>query len=216
MIISHKFRFIFFAVPRTATHTLRFIIRKQLDPADWEQVWLHHKSFIPIPEIAKIRHGHISVATAKKNLNSDIWHNYYKFAIVRNPYDRFISSVYFKKQRTIGQVENPLEYMKTLLEDPLLKTDMLFCPQTDYLLNDNDKIELDYIGRLEHLQDSFDEVCKQTGLHPEILDRRNSSDHLPYREHYDERLYSLVSDFYKKDLQLLNYPSGNYQSFINS
>jgi hypothetical protein len=53
MIISHKHKFIFFAIPRTGTHAIRFALRPFLGEEDWEQVGLFKNSLIPISVILK-------------------------------------------------------------------------------------------------------------------------------------------------------------------
>ncbi len=40
MIISHRHRYIFFAVPKTGTHSVRTALRPYMDEADQEQVGL--------------------------------------------------------------------------------------------------------------------------------------------------------------------------------
>ncbi|MYH69651.1 MAG: sulfotransferase family protein, partial [Gammaproteobacteria bacterium] len=96
MIISHKHRFIFFAVPRTATHALRQALRPCLGDNDWEQQALFGKQSIPVPGIATIGHGHVSFQQLRKNLPAQTWSSYFKFGFVRNPFDRFVSTCLFR------------------------------------------------------------------------------------------------------------------------
>ena len=90
MIISHSKRFIFFAVPKTATHAVRQVLRTHMEEGDWEQQMLFGKQALPIPELAALGHGHLSVAEVQPHLPAEQWHGYTKIAFVRNPYDRFI------------------------------------------------------------------------------------------------------------------------------
>ena len=62
MIISHKHRYIFFAIPKTGTHSVRQALRAHLGPDDLEQVGLFEQKRFPFPEFANIRHGHIGTA----------------------------------------------------------------------------------------------------------------------------------------------------------
>jgi len=95
VIISHKHRFVFFAVPRTATHAVRQALRLSLDEGDWEQQALFGKQSIPAPGIAAIGHGHISWRQLRAQLPAQIWSSYFKFGFVRNPFDRYVSSCFF-------------------------------------------------------------------------------------------------------------------------
>jgi len=51
LIISHRRRFIFFAVPKTGTHSVRRALRALLGPEDLEQVGLFERKRFPFPEL---------------------------------------------------------------------------------------------------------------------------------------------------------------------
>jgi hypothetical protein len=61
MIVSHQHRFIFAAIPKTGTHSVRQALREQLGPDDIEQVGLFVDKRFPYPARAQIRHGHLSL-----------------------------------------------------------------------------------------------------------------------------------------------------------
>ena len=91
MIISHQHRYIFFAIPKTGTHSVRQALRAHMGPQDLEQVGLFEQKRFPFPEFADIRHGHISTRQIRPVLGDEIFAAYTKFAFVRNPFDRFVS-----------------------------------------------------------------------------------------------------------------------------
>ena len=62
MIISSLHRFIFVAIPKTGTHSVRQALRRHMGPSDLEQVGLFVQSKLPIPELARLQHGHLSLA----------------------------------------------------------------------------------------------------------------------------------------------------------
>lgn len=205
MIISHKHRFIFFAVPRTATHAVREALRTQLDENDWEQKILHGESSIPIPEIAALKHGHISCRQIKEHLSRDSWEAYFKFAFVRNPFDRFISACFFLNRKNPDFKGREIPVMKQLLNRDVFRQRMLIIPQYRFLVDDADRLGMDYIGRYETLQVSWDEICARTGIKPGKLPEKNVSDHDRYSNYYDLELKELVAEFYRIDLELFHY-----------
>jgi hypothetical protein len=91
MIVSHKHRFIFVAVPKTGTHSVRQALREQLGDEDVEQVGLFVDKRFPWEGLAAIRHGHVSLRQVRPCLGEDAFSGYFKFAFVRNPFDRFVS-----------------------------------------------------------------------------------------------------------------------------
>jgi hypothetical protein len=205
MIISNKHRYIFFAVPKTATHSIREALHQYSASDDWEQQVLFGEQALPIQKIAEIKHGHISVRELKPALDSYRWNNYFRFGFVRNPFDRFVSTCAFLNRQNPRFKANPLLWMKMALDRPAFRARILVTPQSDLLTNLNGDIGLDYIGRYEDLQISLDTIFENLGLPSITLKVRNSSDHIHYREYYDSQLRDLVERFYAVDLDLFNY-----------
>ncbi len=205
MIVSHQHKFIFIPIPKTATHAIRFALRPQLGKNDWEQVELFHKSRIPLGDLPTVNHGHISSIHAKELLGDNTWNSYFKFSFVRNPYDRFISYSFFKKNKSVLFQQNPSSVMKLLFKDPNVKRDILFKPQFDFITNEKGELMIDFIGRYEDLQNDYNLLCKKLGLDKVKLEKLNSSHHNLYQQYYDIELRKLVGDYYKRDFNLLNY-----------
>ena len=83
MIVSHRHRFIFAAVPKTGTHAVRQALREQMGETDLEQVGLFvHKRF-PWADLAAIQHGHLSLRQVRPYLGEEAFGGYFKFAFVR-------------------------------------------------------------------------------------------------------------------------------------
>ena len=205
MIVSHAKQFIFFAVPKTGTHALRELLAPHKGPDDWEQQILFGQQQSPIAEIAKIQHGHISAQQIVAYLEPAIWQSYYKFAIVRNPFDRFISICFFLNRKNPQFLETPLQWMKSAITVPRFRARVLVRPQYLQLVDAQGNSAMDYIGRYEQLQDSVDEICDRLQLKSTQLPKRNTSEHNQYREYYDEELKSAVAEFYQEDLRRFNY-----------
>ena len=205
MIISHKHRFIFFAVPRTATHAVRQALRAHLGEDDWEQQALFGKQIIPVPDIASIGHGHISFQQARAFLSTESVSSYFKFGFVRNPFDRFVSTCFFLNRRNPGFTGNEVEFMRQAIRNTRFRQRVLVSPQYQMLTDDNDTLMMDYVGRYETLQESFDNICSQIGVTPSELSMKNSSRHGQYQCYYDETLKSSVAEFYSKDFELFGY-----------
>jgi len=205
MIVSHQHQYIFFAVPKTATHAIREALRANKGVGDWEQQMLFGKQEIPIPNIAKIGHGHITVTEIQPLLDAQQWSNYYKFAFIRNPFDRFVSACAFLNRGNLQFKEHPTQWMKAAMTRPQFRQRILIRPQSEQLCDESGDIAMDYIGRYEELQSSLDHILDHLNCPRVNLKSRNASDHAHFRDYYDDELKQAVSSFYQKDCELFGY-----------
>ena len=184
---------------------MRELLGPHKGPDDWEQQILFGQQLSPIADIAKIQHGHISVQQIRPYLDQTTWQSYFKFAIVRNPFDRFISICFFLNRKNPQFLETPLQWMKSAIAVPRFRARVLVRPQYLQLVDAQGNSAMDYIGRYEQLQDSVDEICHRLQITSTPLQKRNTSDHQQYREYYDEELKSAVEALYQEDLKRFNY-----------
>ena len=205
MIVSHLHKFIFLAVPRTGTHALRNALAPFLGEADWQQEALVRRALSPLPMLARLRHGHISARQAQAALPRCVWRSYFKFAVARNPYDRFVSVCAMLNKRHPRYTGNETAFMKNALDVPRFRARVLVRPQMELLANDAGQIAVDFVGRFETLEASFGEVCERIGLPDVALGRVNTTEHAPYAHYYDDELVRRVSRFYREDFAQLGY-----------
>ena len=80
-----------------------------------------------------------------------------------------------------------------------------FQPQWTLLTDALGRLEMDLVGRVETMQDSYDEACARIGIPGRALDRVNSSRRGDYRQYYDQALIDGVSELYAGDLERFGY-----------
>ena len=205
MIVSHLHRYMFVAMPKTGTHSVRQALREHLGPDDIEQVGLFVNKRFPFDEVARIRHGHLSVRQMRPYLGDVACDGYFKFTFVRNPFDRFVSYCAFMT-RQHGEFErDPQGTMRRILFDLRPMDHVHFQPQYTLLINDAGALEMDVIGRVERMQDDYDAICARIGIPSRALDKVNSSKRGNYREYYDQALIDGVTELYRRDLELFGY-----------
>jgi hypothetical protein len=206
MIISNRHRFIFAAVPKTGTHSVRQALREQMGDEDLEQVGLFINKRFPWAELADIRHGHLPLRMLRPFVGEEAFASYCKFAFVRNPFDRFVSYCAFMLRGGSEFEQNPRAVMRHLLFENPPEGHILFAPQAALLVDEDGKSLLtDAIGRVEAMQESYDAICAQIGIPSRPLDRVNSTQRGDYRDYYDQTLIDGVARRYALDLELFGY-----------
>lgn len=205
MIISHRHRFIFFAVPRTATHSIRRALRPYLGENDWEQQMLNGRQTIPVPGIAALAHGHVGYRTLAAHLPADMLDTYFKFGFVRHPLDRFISACFFLNRGNGEFQGRETEYMKQLIRRAPFRRRVLITPQHRLLADARGRVGTDFVGRFETLQESFGEICRRIGIPADTLPRENPTLHGDGGQVMDDELRQWAVDFYREDFELFGY-----------
>ena len=206
MIVSHSHRFIFAAVPKTGTHAVRQALREHLSDRDVEQVGLFVDKRFPWEDLAAIRHGHLSLQQVRPYLGDEAFSGYFKFAFVRNPFDRFVSYCAFMLRGGDVFEQQPQAVMRHFLFEKPPEQHILFQPQASLLVGEDGKtLMADHIGHVEDMQGSYDAICARIGIASRPLDRVNGSRHGDYRHYYDQDLIEGVAARYAQDLEQFGY-----------
>lgn len=205
MIISHQHRFIFFAIPKTGTHSVRQALRPHLGPQDLEQVGLFVQKRFPFKAFEGIRHGHISAQQILPVLGEDTFARYFKFAFARNPFDRFVSYCAFMGREDRAFESAPRDFMRYIVHERKPVNHLLYRPQHELVVDSTGRLAMDYVGRTEDMQGGYDEVCRRLGLAPASLGRVNTSRHSHWSQYYDKDLADAVRALYQRDFELFEY-----------
>jgi hypothetical protein len=154
------------------------------------------------------------------------WASSFKFSFVRNPWDRLVSWwAMIENSRDYVDLDQPpnaffghvlnksRNFQEFLLrcDGEIVETDgrkNIFRNQMDYLVDDSGAIIVDFIGRFEHLQEGFDEICGRLGRASVELERSNGSEHAPYTQYYTPAAIELVARHYVRDIEHFGYRFG--------
>lgn len=223
-MISHRHECIFVHIPKTGGQSVEtvfldlhglawdrrapLLLRPNPDPAKGPERLAHLKA-AEYPDL-----GYVDRAT---------FYRYFKFAFVRNPWDRLVS-----EYRYLGlEGETPFRsFVTNSFANPDDYSDVArhICPQVDYVTGPGGKFIVDFVGRFESLQDDFGTVARRLGLGELSLPHRNASggrapsrlrrllatfegkkQRRPYQDYYDDELRKRVSDFYTGDIERFGY-----------
>jgi hypothetical protein len=103
VIISHRHRFIFIHLHKTAGDSICEALRPQLARSDFVlqsdfQAWVQKHTTRP-PEADLGLRKHSSALAVREKIGMEVWASYYKFAFVRHPFDRALSLYHFAAKK---------------------------------------------------------------------------------------------------------------------
>ncbi len=101
MVISHKYRFIFFKTQKTAGTSIEVFLSSRCGPDD---------VFTPVippeeghaPRNYQGFFNHIPARVVRQLLPQDVWNGYFKFCVERNPWDKTLSHYHLWNYRAGG------------------------------------------------------------------------------------------------------------------
>lgn len=178
MLVSHRYRFIYTKTLKTASTSVESYFERFCMPEGaWEQVHARDEYESPdgiigfrgadMPSNTKWW-NHMPAADIRKHLGDKVWNSYFKFCVVRNPYEKCISAFeHFGKDnptktssilvqlRTRGMSDEQRQFFNYLRHSAPIDRDK-------YTLNG--KFCLDDVIRFESLEAEIKRVCKHLGL----------------------------------------------------
>ena len=142
-----------------------------------------------------------------------VYADYFKFAFVRNPWDRLVScwndKVVVKKGAASSALASPnvprCSTSRTFV-DFVSSMNVKDCHR--HLLLQCDAMDLgniDYLGRLETFDADFRNICGKLGIPCSVIETRNAYPRQHYREYYTDKLRDKVARIYQRDVQIFGY-----------
>ncbi|EAI3517202.1 TPA: sulfotransferase family 2 domain-containing protein, partial [Campylobacter coli] len=151
--------------------------------------------------------------------NKDKFESYFSFGFVRNPYDRVVSAYHYLKNGggTLGDEkwakENIYKYSSFKefvldLKNPKTQNKILnwmhFIPQYKFLCDNESNILVSFTGRFENLEEDFKKILKILNRKDQLM-HINKSNHVDYKNYYNDAMYKIVREIYRDDFEIFDY-----------
>ena len=209
MLISHRHRFAFIHVPKTAGSSVAFALWPHADHVHrhWMNrclalVGIHVNHYAPY-RLKKFR-THTPAAILQRQLPADVFAGLFKFAFVRNPWDLLVSSYHYLQTQDGHHRRRRAEDGRSFAAYAAYEIRRGKMSQSDMLTDRDGRLLVDFVGRFESVATDFAYVCRVLGLQA-TLQRENATRHLDYRRYYDDRLAEEVGRFFAADVERFGY-----------
>ncbi|WP_263079367.1 sulfotransferase family protein [Endozoicomonas sp. Mp262] len=141
---------------------------------------------------------------------------YYKFAFVRNPWDRVVSAYEYLKsggrnesdkawsEKNLAKYTSFESFINSWLTEENILTWNHFVPQSNFIFDTNDNLKVDFLGRFETLNCDFKILSEKLGGY-RSLENINKSKRKAYKDYYSKTTKDKIAKLYGRDVELLGY-----------
>ena len=225
MIISHKYRFIFIKTAKTAGTSLEIFLSQAGGETDVvtpifplvepHRARNHDGFWNPIPELldrsastktmlrellARRRfYNHMPARLVKARTPRAVWHDYLKFCIERNPWDKTLSHFHMLRDRAADQ----LTFERYIAEGK-------FPTNLDKYTDDEGNLMVDEVIRYEELNEGLGRIFSKLGLPFDgqlgpSAKGEHRRDRRPYQEIYTPAQRETVARVFAREIALFGY-----------
>lgn len=218
-MISIQKKFLFIHIPKTAGNSIQNILKDYSE----DKIVVRGKCQDGIERFG-IRNEkynitkHSTLADYKSILDPKIYRTLFKFAVIRNPWDRMVS-LYFSPHRGLTEW-NRNDFLGLVNRHPTschyicekLFSEKVFGKLGTHHINTGDKKiadDIDFLISFEQLDNDLNLVCEKLDIPYSPLPKRNTSNHKHYSNYYDDELKEVVRQKFLKEITYANYKFEN-------
>ncbi len=138
----------------------------------------------------------------------------FKFAFVRNPFDRIVSLFYYLKKTRFNPLPASMsfeEFCQVLKRGDYPPVGLYNhrglnqCnPMVRWLYDERGQLMADFVGRYETIEEDFQKLCSRIGIRSR-LPHHNTTEHPPYKDHYSDQTRNIIEQVYREDLERFGY-----------
>lgn len=203
MLVSESHGFAFVHVQKTGGTSLKHLLRRR------------------VPDLQQRGGTHDPARRGRELVEG--WEGLYRFAFVRNPWDRLVSwySMLTQKRPAKARPRHPRRFRAYVLrearsfEDFVVRctgvvrdfdgTKSIAFDQLDYLTGPDGELLVDFVGRFERLEADVARLLARIGVPDAPLPHRKATRHRHYTEYYTPALRDLVGERHRRDVAHFGY-----------
>lgn len=217
-MISLEKQFLFIHIQKTGGNSIQNILKNYSEDEITSEK--KHQDGIEMFGVKNDKYNiekHSTLNQYKKELEPDIYKSLFKFATMRNPYERLISS-YFSRNKGRSTWDRDefkkLIYGEATMREYIVEDSFLTKIDRTLGLNLSQKLksldsDIDFLLRFEHLNEDFKKLCEIIDIPFSPLPHRNKSKRKHYTEYYDQELIDMVSERFHEEIKLSGYAFGD-------
>jgi hypothetical protein len=206
MLISDSNQFIFLRMRKVASTSMKVRLLPLCLPRPTGRLaHLKSRAWLEWDYHKYVCRAHDDIMAAQRRMPAEVFDRYFKFAFVRNPWARLVSEYEFLLERPAhgrhSRVKK-LDNFKQFIQMQIPRKDAY---QINMLSNRKGDLLMDFVGKLENLQNDWRTVCERIGVPYQALPRSNATEHRHFQDYYDSESRRLVARHWCREIELFEY-----------
>lgn len=162
--------------------------------------------------------GHLTAIDYQLIFSHKEFHDYFKFAFVRNPWDRLYSAYTFMKKggrhpgdkrwadKHLSSFNDFESFVKGWVTVENVRSSTHFKSQYEYIFSPSGENLVDFIGYYENLRKDFEHIKQKLGIKADLLTlNKTGLTTAKFKNQYTSEMKQIVADVYQDDIETLNY-----------
>lgn len=205
-MVSHELKVIFIHIPKTGGSSIEQLIWPMENGRSETDIWMgfedaYHNKY----QTGGLQH--LLADQVRSELGDDVFYSYFKFAMIRNPWDKALSQYRYMAKRPdlmsfIGMTET--DGLKRYLELIKKREHVQWMPQHRFVMNASGDCLVDYVGRFESFNQAVKFATQRIDLACKENPHLNASD-ISRFSLLDRESCEWIADIYKEGIIAFGY-----------
>jgi hypothetical protein len=205
MPVSHQHQCIFVHIPKAAGTSIEYALGMHGDRHDIGVRPISGTTENPDTLFGGVLQ-HMTMAEIQARLPEEAVRSYFKFAFVRNPWDRLVSEYFWITEGdgrvwAGGPVGTFEEFVRSRDYGRVHRHGL---DQVSFILTRDGRVGVDVVYKYEDLPEAWELICRRLRISVP-LQQRMRSPHGPYRAYYTPETRAIVADVYAQDIRVFDY-----------
>jgi len=222
MPINREKELLFIHVPKTGGTKIEEILDMKFAGDDPEVSSEKLYGFVRIyNELYELQHLTHEQILDFELVDKSLFNRCYKFAFVRNPFDRVVSEYFWLGYKYFSKFEAFVEFLYKKKGEPdtrgtvenymsldWLLNSAFYTPQHKFICNRKGKLMVDFLGRFEDFSVDLATLLDnlKVAYDEEFLFKKvNATKHEKYTTYYNKKTRSMIKSIYKRDFEIFGY-----------